>query len=417
MENQNIFKKMQPAIIWGIADLYFIFAVTITILFGVLSPDMQKQLNLTSAHLGFLGFAFFLSFGVTQLLTGGLIDSWGPRFSLTIAPCIAATGLFLLTTAEGFNQAFLAQLITGAGLSISYVGAIYLAAMWFTQKYFSLLAGMTLMSANIVSASLISIMALAGAVEVNFRIITGILAVVALTMAFLLFLIVRKSPNANQNDKTQKSPFWKDLRNLLHIPQFWLGAIYFSTTICVYLAFSSLWNVPESLAYGHSLKTATMMSATLRFGSALGAIISGLIAGYMSGSSTIIRCYSAGAILCGVVLIYGPILSVPVVFLLFALLGFFFGGAAMGFPFVGQYIPATLKGTGFGLMAAMGYLLSAFMQYLIGLILSKQVLIGSDPTVEAFKIALTPLVIVLAIGWFCSLWLRDTQNTALKKQV
>lgn len=399
----SVLKKAQPLIVWGTSDLYFILAVTITILFGVLSPDLQKQLHFSNPQLGFLGFGFFLSFGITQLLTGGLIDSWGPRYALTLSACIAAIGLLLLTTAESFYQAFLGQIIAGAGLSTSYVGTIYLASMWFSQKYFSLIAGITLMSANIISASLITFMALADIVTTDFRIITSAFTIVSLIMALLLFSIVRKSPDSNLI-KAQPAMFWDDLYKLVQIPQFWLGAIYFSTTIGVYLAFSSLWNIPDSLAYGHSLKTATMLSATLRYGTALGAILSGLIASYSNRSSMLVKCYSSGALLAGIIMVYGPLLPLSMVFLIFALLGFFFGGAALGFPLVGQYIPQTLKGTGFGLMAAMGYLLCALLQYLTGLVLGYQ---NSPPTIHAFTIALTPLVMTLAIGWFCTLWLRD----------
>jgi hypothetical protein len=320
----------------------------------------------------------------------------------------------LLSIAENFNHAFIAQIITGAGLSTSYVGTIYLATMWFSQKYFSLVAGITLMSANIMSATLIFTLALAGSITLNFRIIMTALAIASSVISFLLFLLVRKSPNSNQNIVTpaQKSNFWEDLSKLLLIPQFWLGTIYFSTTIGVYLAFSSLWNVPDSIAYGHNLKTATMMSATLRYGTALGSVLSGFIASYLNRCSIITKFYSIGALLLGAILIYGPIFPVPIVFLVFALLGFFFGGAALGFPLVGQYIPSTLKGTGFGLMAALGYLLCAFLQYLTGVLLSYQVPSGSLPSVDAFKIALTPLMITLAVGWFCTLWLRDAKKQA-----
>lgn len=214
---------------------------------------------------------------------------------------------------------------------------------------------------------------------------------------FSLFLLVGKPDQSKESPETH---FWKDLVSLLHIPQFWLSTVYFSATIGVYLAFSSLWNVPESIAYGHNLKTATMMSATLRFGTALGSVLAGMIASYFNRCSIITRFYSSGALLVGLILTYGPILPTSLVFLLFFLLGFFFGGAALGFPLVGQYIPSALKGTGFGLMAAMGYLFSACLEYLVGVLLK-------EPTVEAFKIALIPLILTLAVGWFSTFWISE----------
>ena len=86
------------------------------------------------------------------------------------------------------------------------------------------------------------------------------------------------------------------------------------------------------------------------------------------------------------------------------LLGFFCGGTALGFPLIAQYIPATLKGGGFGLMTSFGYLLSAFLEYLVGFILSQ-----SNPplTVPEFKIALAPFILFTFVGWLCSLQLQE----------
>lgn len=405
MKNLSVFKKIQPFVVWGIGDLYFVMAVTVAIFFGVISPDLQKQLLLTNSQLGLLGFGFFLSFGVVQLLMGGLIDSWGPRPVLTLSATIAALGLFLLSIADGFNQALVAQVMIGMGFSISYVGAIYLAAMWFSKKHFSFLSGTTQMSANMVSALFICVMALSNAATINFRTITLIFAFVSLLLAFLLFAFIRKPSDFNQKKK-QKKEFLKNLVKLLRIPGFWLSAIYFGANFSVFLAFSSLWNIPDSLAYGHNLKTSAMLSATLRFGGALGALLSGLITNYIGRYSKVAKWYSTGALLLGAFLIYGPVFPILIVFLIFAFLGFFLGGSSLGFPLATQYTPTSLRGISFGIMAAMGYLLCAFLQYVIGMILEGR----TSPSVYTFKIALTPLIAILVIGWFCTLSLKDAKN-------
>ena len=103
-------------------------------------------------------------------------------------------------------------------------------------------------------------------------------------------------------------------------------------------------------------------------------------------------------------LIYGPVFPVSITFLIMGLLGFFCGGTAIGFPLVAQYIPSSLKGAGFGLMTSLGYLLCALLEYLTGAILNYL----HTSSVDAFKIALTPLVAILVIGWLCSLRLRES---------
>lgn len=399
-------QKGSAIYIWGIADLYFILAVTVLILFGVLSPGIQKELHLNSTQLGLLGFASFLSFGATQFLAGSLLDSKGPRITLTVSAGIATIGLFLLSQASGFYPAIIAQVIIGIGFSIAYVGAIYLAATLFPQKQFPLLSGITQMSASGISSLFLIGLALTNSASIDFRILTRNLAFLTLFIGLLLFLIVRKPSTPTQN-VPKKTSFWIDLYKLLKIPQFWFGAIYFSANMGVFLAFSSLWNVPDSLAYGHSLSIATLLSGTLRLGGGLGAAISGVFANRLGKPYNLVKWYSSGALGLGILLIYGPIFPTPITFLVMALLGFFFGGTALGFPLVGEYIPLTLKGTGFGLMTSFAYLLSAFLQYLTGNLLDYTTSLHLFQTVGKFKIALTPLILVLILGWICSLKLHS----------
>ena len=405
-------KKFQPWLVWGIADLYFILAVTETILFGALAPDLQKQLHLTKTELGLMGSALFLSFGATQLITGSLFDTLGPRLTLAFSACVAACGFFFLSHAENLSQAIGAQIVIGAGLSTSYVGALYLASMWFSKERFSLLSGLTQMSASIVSASLLVLMALLGAVEANFRDILFDFSLVTLFMGGLLFLIVRKSPEANlkKEKDPKKGSFWEELKQIFRIPQFWLGVGFFSSNIGAFLAFSSLWNIPGSIAYGRTLQIATLLSATLRYGGALGALLAGVFASYFSNCSLIARLYSSGALVMGLILVYGPTYPLAVIFLIFAVLGFFFGGSALGFPLVSEHIPPHLKGTGFGMMVAFGYLLSALLEYVIGVLLSLASESRYLEATNAFRIALTPLVIALLLGCVSTFWLKESKN-------
>lgn len=384
-------------LVWGVADLFFVLSVTVAISFGILLPSLQKQLDLSTTQLGLLGFAFFLSFGAMQFWTGSLIDSRGPRATLTASALVAAAGLILLSYADHFLWAILAQVITGMGFSIAYVGAIYLAQMWFSEKQFPVMSGITQMSANIISSLALFCMALSGALSLDVHTIAMRLGILAFLLAILSFFLIRRAPS--NSEATSNRPFLQlDFLQLFRIPQFWFGVLYFSTNFGAFLAFSSLWNIPDSLSFGHSLETATMMSATLRFGGAFGAVASGILARHIHRCSTIAKWYSTGTLLLGTFLIYGPTFPVPLTFLIMGLLGFFSGGTALGFPIVAEHIPPTLKGAGFGLMTSFGYLLCAFFEYLIGTILN---------STHAFPFALTPLAASLFIGWLCALKLQE----------
>lgn len=405
--------SMRAIIVWGMGDIYFIVSVMIAVLFGIFSPNLQQQLHLDSAQIGLLGSVFFLSYGVAQFVAGGLIDSWGPRFTLAGSSVIAMCGLFLLSVAGGLKMAIVAQLLIGVGLSTSYLGAIYLAGTWFSPDRFSLVSGITQMSANIMTAALVQIMALSGAL-VSFRIITKYLGLITLVVAILMLIIIRSAPvQATQfAEGSQKGKFTTNLHRLVMIPQFWFATIYFSTSFGVLIAFSNLWNIPNQLAYGHSLQTAAIINSMLPLGGAFGALLAGWSADYLKCRSTVAKFFIGGMLLLGAVLVYGPAFPSVIAFLLLLLLGFFFGGAVLGFPLVGQYVQTELKGTAFGFMAMIAYLLSALLQYLVGALLGEVSTPGTPAAISDFKLALTPLIVTLMIGFICSWWLNDPNSSS-----
>ncbi len=411
---ENTSSATRSIMIWGVGDIYFIVSVIIAILLGMLSPDVQKQLHLTQTQIGMLGSVFFLCYGIAQLVGGRLMDSCGPRLTLTVSALITSGGLFLFAKAESFTQLLIAQTLSGIGLSTSYIGAIFLASAWFPPARFALISGITQMSANLMAVIAIVGIVFTGALLLGFQSIMSCLAITVLGIALLLFLVVRGTPLAQQNTPSNKKvTLWSDIHVLTSIPQFWVGTLYFSASFGVLMAFSNLWNVPNQISYGHSLQIASVMTAMLPLGGVFGATISGWLMGITKRGSRVAMFYITGIFIVITVLIYGPVLSSTPTFLLLMLLGFFFGGAVLGFPLVGQHIPNSLKGTGFGLMATIAYLVSALLQYLVGALLGQSVALpGGIATIHDFKIALSPLVITLAIGCIGSLWLKDAKTNS-----
>jgi len=395
---------LAPIFIWGTGDLYFILSVLVAVMFGILSPDLQKQLHLSSAQLGLLASVSFISYGVAQFFAGSLLDLLGPRLVIGSSGIIASAGLFLLSISKGLELAISAQLLIGIGFSTSYIGAIYLANMWFPPERFSLISGITQMSANIVSALVLLGMALSKTIP-SFRLISNVLGFVALALAILMFLLIRSAPKKEAS--VLRPSFWHALVTIFRIPQFWLATAYFSAGFGVLLAFSDLWNILDQLAYGHSLQTAASMNAMLPLGGALGATLAGLLADYLERRSSVAVFYMLGMFVIGAILVYSPVLPLLAAILLLVLFGFFLGGAVLAFPLVSQQIPPSLIGIGFGLMSAIAYLISAFLQYLIGVLEKGAAALHSLDAIGKLKLGLTPLIITLVIGMIFSWWLKD----------
>jgi sugar phosphate permease len=412
--DKDNFGSVLAVIIWGIGDVYFIVSVVIAILFGMLSPDLQQHLHLSSSLLGVLSSVFFLCYGLAQLIGGRLMDSLGPRLTLSISALITCVGLFIFAKSESFTLMLVAQILSGIGLSTSYIGVIFLASTWFTPKRFSLISGITQMSADLAAVIVVVGMAYSGVLLWGYHFIMQCLAFLMFCITLLLVLVVRNNPKAKQVTHSKiKANLLADLKLLLSISQFWLGTLYFSTSFGVLLALSNLWNTPDQISYGHSLQIASIMTTMLPLGGAFGSVLSGWLSIKLKRTAGIAKIYSIGMFLISAILIYGPVLPSLLACAMLILLGFFFGGAVLGFPLVSQHIPILLRGTGFGIMATIAYLLSAFLQYLIGELLSNLTLHNSAIGIYDFKIALSPLVVTLAVGFIGSLWLSDNKSAEI----
>ncbi|VEG92015.1 Sugar phosphate permease [Legionella spiritensis] len=399
------YNPARSLLIWGIGDIYFILAVMISVLFAVLSPDIKTQLHLSDVQLGLLGSVFFLCYGIAQVITGRFFDVFGSRWTLGVSALLAASGLALMGISNSFLLAMISKALAGMGLSTSYIGAIYLADKWFPNERFAFFSGVTQMSANLLTAVLVIILALKNSF-MNFRYLMFILAFIILLVAILMTLVVR-DPSSKNPARQETIDFLSALRRLLKIKQYILGLCYFTAGFGVLLALSDLWNIPAQIAYRHSSETSAMLNAMFPLGAGTGALVSGWLADWMKRPTKIARFFITGMIVLTGLLIYGPDFSTATAFILLFVQGFFFGGAVLGFPIVSQYVPAALKGMAFGFMAMCAYLLSAALQSVIGWILSDVQLPLRAATINDFQVALSPLFIVLVAGWVISMGLRD----------
>jgi len=125
------------AIRWCVCALLF-FATTILYfdrqILSLLKEPLGGLLHWTDTQYGLVNSAFQLSYGVSLLLFGWIIDKYGTKvgYSLTIAGwSIAAAGTALVSTLAGF---FAARLILGFAEGGNFPAAIKTIALWFPRK-------------------------------------------------------------------------------------------------------------------------------------------------------------------------------------------------------------------------------------------------------------------------------------------
>ncbi|MCC7425907.1 MAG: MFS transporter [Alphaproteobacteria bacterium] len=162
----------------------------------VIAPSVIADLGLSAESFSLMGSAYFLAYAIGQIPTGLLLDSVGPRRSVSGLLVIAVAGTAWFGLADSLASAFAARVLMGIGCAAVFMGAFYTVARWLGPAKFGTASGM--ISGFSQFGNLLATTPLAFAAETIgwracFLWMAGILAVVGV----LLYAVIRDEGPAN----------------------------------------------------------------------------------------------------------------------------------------------------------------------------------------------------------------------------
>ena len=108
---------------------------------GVVAIDIARDLNLNSEQLGRLGGIFFLSFALTQIPLGILLDKYNPINVILIMLIFIFLGSLLLSISDKYYLVMLARTLQGIGCGVCLMGPLVILTKVFSSKDFSFYSG------------------------------------------------------------------------------------------------------------------------------------------------------------------------------------------------------------------------------------------------------------------------------------
>jgi sugar phosphate permease len=100
----------------------------------VFLPFIQKDLNLTTSEVGWLGSIFFFGYAIAQLSSGYLSDKIGPKKTMSIAIWIFTVVTFVTGFVRSYGQFIWLRLGLALGEGHHYVPAVRTIANWFPRQ-------------------------------------------------------------------------------------------------------------------------------------------------------------------------------------------------------------------------------------------------------------------------------------------
>lgn len=273
-------------------SIYAILAAAYVLVFfhriapAVVSADLMQAFGATGAALGSLAAMYYYIYTVMQIPAGVLADTLGARISVTLGNAVSGVGSILFGMAHTFQEASVGRTLVGLGVSVVFVGLMKSNTLWFRDRDYGFISGLTLLLGNI--GAILAAGPLAGMLTFwSWRTVFIALGVIALALAVLSWIGVRNTPEeagfpsiremeGHARHEGRQQHWWHDLLDVVATYRVWPGFWINLGMTGSMLAFLGLWAIPFLRdLHGLERATASLYTSTALAGFAVGALFCG----------------------------------------------------------------------------------------------------------------------------------------------
>jgi sugar phosphate permease len=346
---------------------------------AVVAADLMKAFSITAASLGALAAIYPYVFAVMALVAGSLVETLGPRLTLTSGATAMAMGTLLFGLAPGFGVAVAGRLLIGLGASVILIAWLSLAAAWYESQRFATISGWTQTVGNLGALTASSPLALA--VEaIGWRSTFVLVGAVTFLPALAALLLVRDRPEPTAGRLEPGPPRASSLSDVLAaIPAIlansrsWPPVLAAAFVYATLISLLGLWGVPYlTQIYGLGRVAAANTLAWLAIGIVIGSPLIGWLSDRRLGVRKLPLAVSTGLYAaCWLALVSTGDARWPVALLapLFLVMGLTASGLILVWACVREVNDPARVGIVIGFCNAPIFLAFAIMQWLTGAIL------------------------------------------------
>ena len=368
---------------------------------AAISADLQQTFDASAAALGGLAATYFYVYTVMQIPTGVLVDTLGPRKTVTVGGIVAGIGSILFGLAPTLALASAGRLLVGLGVSVTFIAMLKLNAAWFRERHFASLSGLTILIGNVGAVLAASPLAwLLGLV--SWRTVFVSVGFLSLLLAVLAWWLVHDHPGRadlptmRELDGEPAHPphhgHWYDgLLLVLKNRDTWPGLFVNLGIGGTFFTFAGLWAVPLLRdGYGLDRAAATAHTSLMLAGFALGAFFIGTLSDRLGRRKPVVFIAGGLYLLCWLPLAAAWKLPAGASHALFLLMGLGASAFTLTWACAKEVNQHALSGMATSVVNMGAFLGTAILQPLIGWAIDNASR-GSDLGAESF----TPGVLIL----------------------
>ncbi|MCU0539549.1 MAG: MFS transporter [Desulfobacterales bacterium] len=408
--------------IWSLGAVFYLIAFFHRLAPAVMTRELMQDFGISAAALGNLSAFYFYSYWLLQVPTGILADTWGPRRLLAGGAMATAAGAVLFALAPSLAWASAGRLLIGAGVSVSFVTCLKLAAHWFPAGHYSMISGILLVAGitGAVSAGVPLRLLVDGA---GWRPVMLGAAAVTGALALLIWIKVRDDPRergyashaaaALPGAAGRRTPL-AQLKEVFHHRNTVLLFFIPAGIVGAMLSFCGLWGVPFlTTHYGLSAAQAAFLTSGMMVCWALGSPFVGRLSERIGRRKApmIVGHGLAAAGWAGI--LFSDRLPLAALAALMGVTGVLSASFNICWPLVKESAPLRLAGTISGVIN-MGIMLGpTLLQPAIGWVLDRhwQGLMDAGVRIYgigAYRSAFALIMVWMLVSWFLIFFTRET---------
>jgi len=404
---------------WGIPALIFLIAFLHRAAPGVIAKELMQAFGITGTVVGLLSAMYFYSYAGFMVPGGVLIDSVGPRWVIAGGGAVMGLGSVAMGLALNPTTLFAGRLLVGLGATVTFTGALKIAANWFPRSQFGMMSALTA-TVGVLGALVGSAPLAALAASVSWRGALVIIGGVTLAGAILCAAAVRDQPAGAHHASPHSASLRVVLAGTLQVLR---NRYTWPPFLCFFFLYAAmgnffLWSVPFLRdVYGLTTTKAALYASL----PSLTLLVSAPLTGYLSDRVLHRRKLPYIILVSGQFLVWLAFLltlgTLPMsgVCLLFALLGIMGGAFVLTWPMGAEVNPPELAGSAVAVTNLGGFVGAALTQGPVGAVLDAgwtgAVVEGARVyPVASYRGAFAICVLFVLLGAAISLLLKETHG-------
>jgi sugar phosphate permease len=349
---------------------------------AAIATDLQQSFHASGAALGALAAAYFYTYTVMQIPVGVMADTLGIRKIVAIGAALSGLGSVVFGLADTLAMATLGRVLIGLGVSSMFISLMKLNSVWFHDRHYGTVGGLSLMLGNM--GSVLAATPLVWAVtHTSWRNVFTAVGLFSIVLAVLVWFLVRNHPGEaglpsmreleGKESHQSHQGHWYDglstvMKNRASWPGFWpnlgVGGSLF--------AFAGLWGVPYLRdVYGMERNVAANHTMLLLFSFAVGALLMGLFSDRLGKRLPVIVGGIGLYVLCWLPIVFGWHLPISLSYSLFALMGLGASGFTLTWASAKEVNPPALSGMATSVVNTGTFLGAAILQPLVGWVMDQ----------------------------------------------